>query len=347
MRGLAALLLLLTSALPIRADTLRIATFNTELSRDGPGLLLRDIKRGTDPQVQAVIAQIALINPDILVLQGFDWDYENRSLQALQSRLEQAGSPYPHIMALQPNSGMATGLDMDGDGRLGGPRDAQGYGNFTGQGGNAVLSRLPIAHQAMQDLSQLLWRDLPDALLPRHPAGSAFPSEAAQQVQRLSSTSHWVVPLLLPNDQILNLLTFQATPPLFDGPEDRNGRRNADEIRLWQLLLDGVLGPAPAPPLIIAGGANLDPNRGDGRRDAIAALIADSRLQDPRPTSAKAGLNTVEWETAGRMRVDYLLPSTDVQVLKAGVHWPPTSDQTTDLASRHRMVWLDITLNQR
>ncbi|PCJ08541.1 MAG: endonuclease [Rhodobacteraceae bacterium] len=347
MRRVAALLLLLSLALPSHAETLRIATFNTELSRNGPGLLLRDIERGKDPQINAVIAQIAAMNPDILVLQGIDWDYENRALQALQHQLQQAGAPYPHIFTLQPNSGLASTQDLDGDGRLGGPRDSQGYGAFTGQSGNAVLSRLPIDRSAVQDFSQLLWRDLPGALLPHHADGTPFPSDRAQQIQRLSSTAHWVVPLILPEGGVLNLLTFQATPPLFDGPEDRNGRRNADEIRLWQLLLDGELGPPPTTPLVIAGGANLDPNRGDGRRAAIAALLADPRLQDPRPTSAEGGVNTVEWESAGRMRVDYLLPSSDLQIVDTGVLWPPASDQAGVLASRHRLVWLDISFEQR
>ncbi|MEC9313216.1 MAG: endonuclease/exonuclease/phosphatase family protein, partial [Pseudomonadota bacterium] len=47
--------LLLSLFLPAQADTVRIATFNTELSRKGPGLLLRDIERGEDPQIAAVI----------------------------------------------------------------------------------------------------------------------------------------------------------------------------------------------------------------------------------------------------------------------------------------------------
>ncbi|MGB8814683.1 MAG: endonuclease/exonuclease/phosphatase family protein, partial [Paracoccaceae bacterium] len=36
---------------PIAAETLRIATYNAELSRQGPGLLLRDILTGTDPKI--------------------------------------------------------------------------------------------------------------------------------------------------------------------------------------------------------------------------------------------------------------------------------------------------------
>lgn len=347
MRGLAAFLMLLSTTLPIHAETIRIATFNTELSRDGPGLLLRDIKRGKDPQVDAVTTVIVETNPDVLVLQGIDWDFENHALQALQHHLLQAGAPYPYIFALRPNSGIASGLDLDGNGRLGEARDSQGYGSFTGQGGNAVLSRLPIDQDAAQDLSQLLWRDLPGAILPKSADGTAFPSTQAQQAQRLSSTGHWIVPLTLPDGTTLNLLSFQATPPLFDGPEDRNGRRNADEIRLWQLLLDGNLGPVPSAPLIIAGGANLDPDRGAGRRSAIASLLADPRLQDPPPTSPEAGVNTVEWENSGRMRVDYLLPSADLHVVDAGVFWPQMSGQAEVPASRHRLVWVDISLDQR
>jgi len=347
MRQLAALLLLLVQTLPGHGDTLRIATFNTELSRDGPGLLLRDIERGKDPQIASVVQIIAGARADVLALQGIDWDYENRALQALQYQLQQAGSPYPHIFALQPNSGMATGLDMDGDRRLGTPRDSQGYGAFTGKAGIAVLSRLPIDRNAVRDFTPLLWRELPNALLPLHPDGTPFPSEPAQAQQRLSSTAHWVVPLKRPDGGRLNLLTFQAGPPLFDGPEDRNGRRNADEIRLWQLLLDGDLGPAPTMPLVIAGGANLDPTQGDGRRSAIKALLSDPRLQDHRPSSPEAGVNTVEWSTAGRMRVDYLLPSADLTVVDAGVIWPPDSGLTDGTTSRHHLVWIDIAFDQR
>ena len=40
-------------ALPASAETLRIATFNTDLARDGPGLLLRDILKGADDVLSA------------------------------------------------------------------------------------------------------------------------------------------------------------------------------------------------------------------------------------------------------------------------------------------------------
>ena len=49
---------------------------------------------------------------------------------------------------------------------------------------------------------------------------------------RLSSKSHWDIPLDV-NGTIIHVLASHLTPPVFDGPEDRNGRRNDDEIRFW------------------------------------------------------------------------------------------------------------------
>lgn len=348
---------LLVISVSATADTLRIATFNTELQRDGPGLLLRDIRRGKDPQIAAVIRVIQSVSPDILALQGFDWDYDNAALNAFADQFEET---FPYRFATRPNSGMATGLDMDGDGRLGRPGDAQGYGAFTGQGGIAILSRYPILQDDVQDFSSFLWRDMPGALLPQHANGQPFPSVVAQAAQRLSSTSHWVVPIALPKGPPLSLLTFQAGPPVFDGSEDLNGRRNHDEIRFWRLFLDEEFGSPPALRFVLAGGANLDPMDSDGRNEAIAALLADPRLQNTAPTSAGAAnapdqghngpnaQDTVEWPKPGRLRVDYVLPSKDWTVIGAGVHWPvPESDGYEDaiIASRHRLVWVDLKLD--
>ena len=347
MRQLAAGLLLILAAGTGWADTLRIATFNTELSRGGPGLLLRDITRGGDPQIAAAVEVITTVQPDVLTLQGIDWDHEGKALAALARQLSEHGLDYPYRMSLRPNSGLPppSPLDMDGNGKTGEPRDNQGYGRFRGQGGIALLSRLPVDLDGIRDFSPLLWKDLPDAMLPQHPDGSPFPSAEAQAVQRLSATAHWLVPLVLHDGSRLIVMNFHATPPLFDGPEDRNGRRNHDEIRLWQLLLDGALGPAPEPPFVIAGDANLDPEHGEGRKEAIRSLLADPRLQDPLPQSPEASTATVEWQNAGRMRVDYILPSAGLTVTGSGVLWPDSPDAPAATASRHRLVWVDLLLD--
>ena len=176
-----------------------------------------------------------------------------------------------------------------------------------------------------------------------------FPSARAQAIQRLSYTGHWVVPVVLPSGP-LHLLAFHATPPVFDGPEDANGRRNHDEIRFWQLYLDGAFGPAPQGRFVVIGDANLDPARSDGRREAIRALLADPRLQDPRPAHDGPGPRhaTVDWEQTGPLRVSYILPSVDLAVAGAGIHWPPEGTPESDLAataSHHRLVWVDLALD--
>lgn len=335
-------LILLLLPFAAQADVVRVATFNTELSRKGPGILLRDIKR-EDPQVQAVVDVLTATQPDIVALQGMDWDLNQRALAALSDRLREAGLDYSYSFSAQPNSGLETNLDLDGDGRTQGPGDAQGWGRFTGQGGLAVLSRHKILGSEVQDFATLLWRDLPGARLPEL-NGKPYPSEQAQKVQRLSSTSHWITPIQTPGGR-LNLMTFHASPPVFDGPEDRNGMRNRDEIRFWSVLLNGDLGSAPSNRFVIAADANLDPDHGDGHKAAIRDLLANPRIQDPQPADPSGTMTTVHWKAVGDMRVDYVLPSSDLTVVDAGVFWPDSDSAlraSAENASRHRLVWVDI-----
>jgi hypothetical protein len=317
-------------------------------------LLLRDILTGEDAAVEGTVRVLAGIHPDILLLTDIDWDADGAALSALAARLAEQGLDYPHQLALQPNAGLASGLDLDGNGRLGEPRDAQGYGRFLGHGGMALLSRWPLGEA--RDMSGLLWRDLPGARLAQVD-GAPFPSEAAQAAQRLSSTGHWVVPVEAPGRE-LTLLAWAATPPVFDGPEDLNGRRNADEIALWQRLLDGVWGPPP-PDVVLLGDANLDPDDGEGLHEAMAALLSDPRLQDPAPRSDGArlapgpvgagdpALDTADWpeDGPGNLRTSYILPTTGLQVTGTGVVWPLPDDPlapAVEAAGPHRLVWVDL-----
>ncbi|WP_203227988.1 endonuclease/exonuclease/phosphatase family protein [Roseovarius dicentrarchi] len=328
---------------------MRVATWNAELTRDGPGLLLRDIVRGGDAQVDAAAQTIAAVAPDILLLQNVDYDMELRALIALRDLIAAQGLRYEHLYAGLPNTGMATDLDMDGDGRLGEPEDAQGYGAFLGQGGMAVLSRYPIAVDAVQDLSGILWRDVPGALLPGV-NGAPFPSAQAQGALRLADVAQWAVPVLHDSGPV-TLLAFHANAPVFDGPEDRNGRRNHDQLRFWQHYLDGVFGPAPDDRFVLLGHANQDPHRSEGIKAGIRGLLADPRVTDPVPLRARAPPGdppeaTVNWPrvTPSQMRVSYVLPSRDWTVSASGVHWPVEGEgaRVSELASRHRMVWVDL-----
>lgn len=339
-------------------EGLRIATWHVDLNRSGPGLLLAELDRfdpaksAKDSQIAAIFEILRALDADVVVLTGVDYDAGQRTLAALGARLDAAELPYPWLFALPPNSGIPTGLDLDRDGRLGGARDAMGYGRFRGEDGIALLSRLPLDPNSAQDYTGFLWKDLPQALIP--PDTSA--GELA--LQRLSSVNHWQVAVQLPDGGRLGLLTWAATPPVFDGPEDRNGRRNHDEAAFWLHLLDGALPfPAPEPPFVILGDANLDPEDGDGRPEALRRLLGDPRLQDLAPRGdhgrtepghkGDPALDTAYFPKGpGGLRVDYLLPSAGLRVLDAGVLWPAAGPlaETLALASRHAPVWADIAL---
>jgi len=317
--------------------------------------LLRDILSGKDAQVLATIDVIRNADADILVLAGFDHD---ANLVTLNAYADQLGG-YPTRFARRPNRGLATGADVDGDGKMGRPADAHGYAHFSGQGGLAVLSRYPIEDHATQNFSDLLWRDLPGHNMPQ----GVFPG------LRLSTTGHWRVPVQLPGDQNLDLLIWHATPPVFDGPEDRNGWRNHDEAAFWLRYLAGDLDAVPGDFSVVAGFANLDPKDGDGRPAALNELLTHPQLIDPQPKSqgavqatatdggANAGhsgdpaLDTVDWPDGanrpGNLRVSYVLPSTAFDVIASGVLWPMAdSSLGRDVvqASRHRLVWVDLVL---
>lgn len=295
--------------------------------------------------MRAVRRVLARADPDILLLAGVDHDLHGHALTAL------LGTGWPHRFAAPPNRGLWRPDDGDGDGRLGEAEDREGYGAFRGAGGAAVVSRFALGDDPV-DLSDTPWAALPNLL-----HGPDLRDDL-----RLSTTMHWDVPVILPGGQEVRLWAWHATPPVFDGPEDANGRRNRDEAQIWVHRLDQTEAP-----VIVIGVANLDINDGDGRPDALRALIDHPRLQDARPASAGGraaadpghrgdpGLDTADWPTdgPGNLRVDYILPDRRFRVLDAGVLWPaPGSEQDAlfggdvRAASRHRLVWLDLVLQR-
>lgn len=303
--------------------------------------MLRDLLRGEDPQIEAVLDVITHIAPDVLVIGGFDWDFENRALAAFRSRLSDAGHKMPHFYAPRPNRGMPTGLDLDQDNVLGEPEDKQGFARFTGADALVLLSRFPVRHGQAINLSQKLWANIPGALLP-------YPGQpdGLEGILRLSTTGHWIVPVFAPGQELVWIGSFHATPPVFDGPEDRNGRRNHDEVAVWGHMLDGSMDEKIPDGFILAANSNLDPNAGDGRRQAMSDLLSHPRLTDPNQQS-EHGPNTVDWQRDDLvpMRISYVLPDTSFDVVDSGVLWPSDADamaEVVETASRHRLVWVDV-----
>ena len=335
----------------LAAETLRIATWNVGLDRQGPGLLVQDLTKGEEPQIAAVLKVLVALEADVLLLTSVDFDRGGVALGLMAEALSRSGLEYPHHFAFRPNTGMQTGFDIDGNGHPGDPRDAQGFGLFSGQGGMAVLSRVPIDEEGARDFSDFLWRDLPGAMLPE----GMEPGLA--DVQRLARNGFWDVPILTDAGP-LHLLAWHATPPVFDGPEDRNGKRNHDEAAFWRLFLAGDLPMEPPEgDFVLLGDGNLDPADGDGMREGIADLLADPALQDPaargmhgriEPDHAgNPALDTAIYDDLGGLRLDYVLPSAGMKVTGSGVLWPAQDDPlSADLAaaSHHFPVWVDIEL---
>ena len=358
---------------PPADGALRVASFNAALSRRAPGALVQELRLGGSPQIDAVAEILQRVRPDILLVTEIDHDVKGEALRLFAETLETgrggaAGLAYPHRFTAPSNTGVLTGHDLDGDGRVARPRDAHGFGFYEGQFGMAVLSRFPLG--PVRTFQILRWADMPDNLMPP----GHYPPAAAADL-RLSSKSHWDVAIETPQGR-LHLLASHPTPPVFDGPEDANGRRNADEIRFWARYLDGAdwivddegrRGGAAAGALALLGDLNADPFDGDARRAAIRGLLGHRRLQDPAPRSAGGAAaadpgheGDPARDTAafgrdpgpGSIRVDYVLPSRDVAVTGAGVFWPPPGDPLRRLvgdgdpvvSSDHRLVWVDLRL---
>ncbi len=308
-------------AWPVPAKPLRIASFHTELHRDGPGQLLQDISKG-DPQVSAVIDVIKAADADVLILQSFDIDAERHAQQALQSALMTEGLDYPYIYTPLSNTGVPSNADLDQDGRLGEAEDNIGYGAFLGARAIVVLSKFPVEERGIQRFSEIV-----------HP-NSNIP---------LSSVAHESIPIMVYGKPVI-LLTHHATPPVFDGPEDRNGIRNALENQLWLDHLNGYLGTPPEQAFVMVAVANIDPNDGEGRHSAIKAFLDDPRLQSPPQHQNRP---TAYWPAPGPgpLRVSYILPSADLRLISAGIidsQTVPHLKKTITSASRHRLIWVDI-----
>ena len=322
------------------------------------------------------------MGPDVIAINEFDYG-AGLDRAFVGNYLDDA---YPFSFVAPSNTGLATGLDLDGDGVAGSEpgtielaRDSHGFGMFEGQYGMLVLSRHEIAVEDVRTFRTFRWRDMPGARLPARPDGTPFYSDEALDVLRLSSKSHWDVPVRI-GGEVVHFLVSHPTPPVFDGPEDRNGARNADEIRFWSDYIAGEEyihddsgrrgGLASGAHFVIAGDLNADPADGESVPGAIRQLL-DHPLVDASVTpqsagggaaaAAQGGVNSTHggdprFDTAdftddapGNLRVDYVLPSTGLEVVAAGVFWPLEGAPGAAWldASDHRPVWVDVTLPAR
>ncbi|MGD9223901.1 MAG: CehA/McbA family metallohydrolase [Desulfobacteraceae bacterium] len=367
----------------------RFATFNASLNRYNAGDLIEDLSTPDNSQAQAVAEIIQRTRPDVLLINEFD--YDKGSLAALHFQdnylsISQNGAKpieYAHVFIAPSNTGIPSGRDLDKNGEIGGPGDAFGFGYFEGQYGMVVYSMFPIDHMSIRTFQNFLWKDMPGAMLPIDPAtGEYWYDEGDLKVLRLSSKSHWDVPIKI-GRKTVHFLVSHPTPPVFDGPEDRNGTRNNDEIRFWadyikpgkqsKYIYDdkGVRGGLkPGEMFVIAGDQNADPFDGDSVPDSIQQLLDHPLVNTKVTPDSEGGPEQAElqgganddhfgdpaYDTAdfadgspGNLRVDFVLPRKNMRIIDAGVFWPTTDDPLFDLvgtypypSSDHRLVWINV-----
>jgi endonuclease/exonuclease/phosphatase family metal-dependent hydrolase len=376
----------------------RVATYNASLYRDEAGQLARDLEAGENQQAQRVAEVIQRVRPDILLLNEFDYDASDRAVELFRSKYLRQGQndcepiEYPYTFAAPVNTGRPSGRDLDRNGRPGDPADAIGFGRHEGQYGMLLLSRFPIDRERVRTFQKFLWRNMPNAMLPvEPPTKKPFYSDDDLKLLRLSSKSFWDVPVEVHNVEanqngrhtfMLHLLCSHPTPPVFDGPEDRNGRRNHDEIRLVADYIDsaksGYLvddlgrrgGLSTDAMFVILGDLNCDPIDGQGVRGAMDQLLNHPRVNASfTPASAGGPLTVKKFveqhaghrgdprhvtsnftaEGHGCLRIDYALPARGLAVIDGGVFWPTPGQPGYDAvaASDHRLVWIELQRAER
>ncbi len=350
----------------------RFATFNASLNRFTTGALAAELSTAGSAQPDTIAEIIQRARPDVLLINEFDFDAGGVALQAFQDNYlsvpHGSATPilYPHSYTAPSNTGVFSGFDLDNSGAAGDfvPGDSFGFGFFPGQFGMAVYSMYPIDTESIRTFQHFLWKDMPGALLPDDPAtpeSADWYSGAELDVFRLSSKSHWDVPIQIGSSTV-HFLVSHPTPPVFDGPEDRNGTRNHDEIRFWADYIHparsgyiyddngNVGGLASNARFVIAGDQNSDPFDGDSIPGAIQQLLDHPKVNTEVTPASPGGpeqtvlqgdnnlthLGDPAFDTAdfaeaifggpGNLRADYVLPRKNMKITDAAVFWPLSTD---------------------
>lgn len=385
----------MTYTTELNATEIKVATFNVSMEAlnyvpyikgkqpDVSGQTLEKALQTDHQQIKNIAEIIQRVNPDIILLNEFDNGVNSDKndhaallsfIQHYLNKSQNGQSPvdYKYFYQGPVNTGVNSGADLDNNGTVGQlPADGFGFGHFPGHFAMALLSKFPINTNEIRTFQHFKWKDMPGALRPFDPKNNTpWHNESTWSQFRLSSKSHWDIPVNVNGKQV-HILASHPTPPVFDGEEDRNGKRNHDEIRFWTDYITPVKssyiyddnghfgGLKDNQRFVILGDLNASGVDGDAIKSGINDLITHPNVQDVMPQSDGARKHSPDnefgpYHTAfWRMRADYALPShTGIKVINSGVFWPEKNEGTFRLikdrnaSSDHRLVWVDIDLNK-
>lgn len=383
---------------PEQSDTdldVRFATFNLQDVRTSD-LLRKDQPRvrALAETIQRIRPNVLLLNEIAYDLPGGPDVPDGAEPGQNARRFVENYLAIPQAEGLEPiryrvfmapsNTGLPSGFDLDNDGQIvtsfpmpeptnpdGTPgaqtdrgraygNDCWGFGTFPGQYGMALLvdDRLTILEDQVRTFQFFPWSYLPAPLLPSNPDGTPFYTEEELQFVRLSSKSHWDVPIRLPNGSVVHVLCSHPTPPAFDGVEQRNSKRNHDEIRFWRDYVSGVSyvvddsgdagGLEDGALFVVLGDLNADAEEGTPAGNPVADLLFANRrvrmtpppLLNPPPGDGESigASDTASW---GK-RADYVISSSRLEIVRSGVwRFTPTL-WPQGFPSDHFPVWAEI-----
>ena len=226
----------------------RFATFNASLNRNSAGQLVADLSTPDNAQASLIAETIQRVNPDVLLINEFDFYPDGQAAELFRDNylaVPHNGAPgveYPYYFVAPSNTGIPSGFDLNNNGGRRGARRRLRVRVLPGAVRPGRLQQVPdpgtttCGPSSTSSGRTCRARCCPTTPLRLRPQDWYSPAEL--DVFRLSSKSHWDVPISIGNKTV-HFLVSHPTPPVFDGPEDRNGTRNHDEIRFWADYVTG------------------------------------------------------------------------------------------------------------
>lgn len=226
--------------------------------------------------------------------------------------------------------------------------------------------------------------------------GEAWYTDDEWNELRLSSKNHVDAPILIPTKngtKTINVLASHPTPSGFDKASDNNKLRNSQEIEFWLRYIEGSdfiyddkgkHGGFSGNSFVIMGDLNADALVGTGSQasyNGIRKLMNNRRVNHsvsqvtgkfaPISQGAAEALNPASsWSGTHPYpeirsaifgsRVDYAVPSSDLEVVDAGTYWQPEGAEgrllfndervgtgnSKSISSDHRYVWSTVKVGQ-